>query len=422
MKKMLVMLGAILFASALIVGDLFAYNYSHDASFTRMQARAATIDAPDAVYYNAVGLVKMKDGFYIDLGNQMGWKKYQHKFAFANYEDHTPAYIMPNLALVWKKDKAAIFAELHIPAGGGTLIYEDKGGIFTLFSQPGISSLPYMPTKLKGSSFWIQGSLGGSFAFTDWLAITGSVKYSQFSYELAVGYMGAGSFQKTKTSAGAFSGAGGIMITPIKELSITALYSTEVIARGKTIDLKTHYSHIDEARLPDYLLIGINVKPTETVSIQASYQLNFSNEKDYGSQNIINLTTGDPLQNFAYAGFSYGLSGITSVIGGNVQDYKFKLSHKVGLGAEFQVHKMLAFSIGASYESQDVYPRAQNPFDPSLQNIGVGLGFKITPIENFSIQIGGAKYTYITDWAQYNLIKMNKSVWNVAIGLTGKII
>ncbi len=422
MKKLLGVLGAILFASTLIVGDLFAYNYSHDTSFTRMMARSATIDAPDAVYYNAVGLVKMKDGMYIDIGNQMGAKKYMHKFILSNFEDKTPSFIMPNLALVWKKDKAAIFLEMHIPAGGGALNVTGKTGIYTLMTQPATRGLPLLPTKLKASSFWIQGSMGGSFAFTDWLAITGSVKFSMYTYEMALGYMGAGTISKTKTSAKGFSGQGGIMLTPIKELAITALYSTEVIARGKTTDMKTHYSHIDEARLPDYLLIGINVKPTEKVSIQASYQLNFSNEKDYGTENIIDLTDGSALRDFAYGGYEYGLrTGIERVIGGNVQDYKYRLSHKMGLGGEFQVHEMLIFSLGASCETQDVYPRAQNPFDPSLVNIGVGLGLKIMPTENFSIQLAGAKYTYITDWAMYNMIKLNKSVWSAGIGLTAKV-
>jgi hypothetical protein len=412
MKKLMLLVGAILFVSTLMVGDLFAYNYSHDVSYTRMMARAATIDAPDAVYYNAVGLVKMEDGMYLDLGNQMGMKRYEHSFLKANYHDATPSFIMPNIALVWKKDKAAIFAEMHIPAGGGTLMYRNMWGIGSLLSVTPAGAPLF--SKLKATSFWIQGSVGGSFAFTDWLAVTGSVKYSQYSLEQAVGYVGLGTASKTKTAAGGFSGQGGVMITPVKQVNFTALYSTEVIARGTTRDLKTHYSHIDEARLPDYLLIGINVKPTDTLSIQASYQINFSQQKNYGSSYAWDPVSGALLHNFAY-------SDMLGTLGGNIQDYKMKIGHKVGLGGELQVHKMVALSIGASFESQDTHPRAQVPFDPALANIGIGLGMKITPIERFSIQLGAAKYSYFSEKMMFGLIKMNKSVWDFAIGLTGKI-
>ena len=417
MKKHLLLVGAILFALTVMVGDVFAYNYQYDASWTRMQARSATTDAPDAVYYNPVGTVLMPDGLYLDIGNNMGTKRYEHSFLKANYFDATPSWIMPNVALVYKKDKGSIFIEMHIPAGGGTLLYRNIYGIGTLLTSVP-AGLPLLPSKLKASSFWIQGSAGGAFAITDWLAVTAAVRYSQYSIEQAVGYVGLGTISKTKMAAGAFSGDGGIMITPIKQLNITALYSTEVIARGVTRDEKTHYSHIDEGRLPDYLLIGFNVHPIDTVSIQGSYQLTFSQQRNYGTSYAVDLATGTILNNFSYSYMT--LTGTS--LGGNIQDYKMKLNHKVGLGGEFQVHKMVAVSLGVSFESQDANPRAQVPFDPDLANIGVGLGLKITPIERFSIQIGGAKYSYFTEKMMFGLIKMNKSVWSGSISLTGKLI
>jgi len=239
--------------------------------------------------------------------------------------------------------------------------------------------------------------------------------------KIAIGYINLGNISKTKTAAGGFGGQGGIMITPVKQFNFTALYSTEIIARGTTRDLKTHYSHIDEARLPDYLLIGINLKPTDTLSIQASYQLTFSQQRNFGSSYAYDFVAGKIVNNFVY-------SSLLGEAGGNIQDYKMKMAHKVCLGGELQVHKMLALSIGGSFESQDTHPRAQVPFDPGLANVGVGLGMKITPIERFSIQLGAAKYFYFTEKMIYNealnftAIKMNKSVWSFGIGLTGKII
>ena len=123
MKRLFLFLGAILFLSAFVAADLFAYKYSHSPSFTRTQARAATISSVDSVYYNPVGLVKMENGMYLDLGNQMGAKRYMHKFLFGNYHDATPSFIMPNLGLAWKNDRGAIFLSVYVPAGGGTVNY-----------------------------------------------------------------------------------------------------------------------------------------------------------------------------------------------------------------------------------------------------------------------------------------------------------
>jgi long-subunit fatty acid transport protein len=419
MKKLLVVLGAILFASTFIVGDLFAYTYSHSTSFTRTMARAATVSTPDSVYYNPVGLVKMKDGLYLEIGNQMGMKRYEHRLIWANYHDATPSFTIPNFALTYKNGKGAIFAAVYIPAGGGTVNYKKSTGILTA-SLSGLmpSGFP-PPQKIKATNFWIQGAVGGAFSLTDWFAVTAGMKYSKFSYEVSMGYNGAGTAMKQKTEAAAFSGFGGIMISPMDKIHFTALYSSQVIGRGKTTDMKLHYSYIDEERLPDYLLFGLNVKPADAVEIQFSYQLNFSQQRNYGTTNIINLTTGNPLRDFVYGGYN---GAGAALIGGNVQNWKGRLQHKVGLGIESRVHEMLLLSAGVSYESQEVYPAAQNPLDPDLKNIGVGLGGKLIINEQVSLEVGGARYFYFTDRTKFNLIKMNKSVTSFGAGLTAKIL
>jgi len=416
MKKLLVMLGAIMFASAFIVGDLFAYTYSHSTSFTRTMSRAATISSPDSVYYNPVGLVKMKDGLYLDLGNQAGMKRYEHRLVWANYHDATPSFTIPNLALAYKNGRGAIFAAVYIPAGGGSVKYKSNSGIFT-GALSGMMPYALPPNYIKATNFWIQGAAGGAFALTDWLALTAGLKYSMISYEVSMGYWGA-CVMKQKTAANGFSGFAGIMITPMEKINITALYSTQVIARGKTTDLKWHYSQIAEERLPDYLLIGINIKPVDAIEIQASYQLNFSQQRNYGTTSTINLATGAALHEFGYAG--YDTAG-NVLLGGNTQNYKGKLQHKVGLGIESKVHEMLILSCGVSYESQEIYPRVQNPLDPDLQNIGVGIGGKLIINEQISLELAGARYFYFTDRAMYNLIKMNKSVTSFGLGLTAKL-
>ncbi|HOT43866.1 MAG TPA: hypothetical protein PLM53_05390 [Spirochaetota bacterium] len=417
MKKPSIMAGYLLFTVLYFTTNIFAYTYSHSTSFTRTMARAATISSPDSVYYNPVGLVKLKDGMYLDLGNQGGMKLYEHRLVWANYHDATPSFTIPNLAVIGKIGRSAIFAAVYIPAGGGSVKYKSNTGIFT-GALSGMMPYAMPPQYIKATNFWIQGAVGGAFSFTDWLAVTAGVKYSRFSYEVSMGYWGA-CVMKQKTAADGFSGFVGIMITPMDRIRFTALYSSQVIARGKTTDMKWHYSSIAEERLPDYLLAGINVRPGDAVEIQASYQLNFSQQRNYGTTNTMNLVTGAALHEFGFAGYD---SAGNVVLGGNTQNYKGRLQHKIGLGLEGRVHERLILSCGVSYETQEIYLRVQNPLDPDLRNIGVGIGGKVIVSRQVSLEIGAARYFYFTDRAMYNLIKMNKSVTSFGFGLTAKLI
>lgn len=416
MKKPLIMAGSLLFVSLSFTTSLFAYTYSHSTSYTRTMARAATISSPDSVYYNPVGLVKLKDGLYLDLGNQGGMKLYEHRLVWANYHDATPSYTIPNLAVVGKIGRSAIFAAVYIPAGGGSVKYRSNTGIFT-GALSGMMPYALPPQYIKATNFWIQGAAGGAFSFTDWLAVTAGMKYSMFSYEVSMGYYGA-CVVKQKTAADGFSGFIGIMITPMDRIRFTALYSSQVIARGRTTDKKWHYSYVAEERLPDYLLAGINLRPVDALEIQASYQLNFSQQRNYGTTNTINLATGAALHEIGFAG--YDLAG-NAMLGGNTQNYKGRLQHKIGLGFEGRVHERLILSCGVSYETQEIYLRVQNPLDPDLRSIGVGAGGKLIISRQVSLEIGAARYFYFTERAMYNLIKMNKSVTSFGIGLTAKL-
>ena len=91
-----------------------------------------------------------------------------------------------------------------------------------------------------------------------------------------------------------------------------------------------------------YLLIGINVKPADAIEIQASYQLNFSQQRNYGST--------DGRDEFVYGGYDGMQSFLTGALvqkyGGNFQNFKGRLQHKVGLGLESRVHEMLILSCG----------------------------------------------------------------------------
>jgi hypothetical protein len=418
MKKMLLMLGAILCASAIITSQVFAYNYINSSSFLRTNARNATIDSPDAVYYNPVGLVKLPDGFYTEIGNTFVFKEYSHKYGAASYTDNTPVLFDMYGGLIYKNSKGALFIANWIPEGGGFSDYRNPYGIQTINFLQGTGLYSALtPSYVHAYKFWVTIATGGSYALADWLAITAGLRTNIFYFETVIGFMKLGSVSKSTERASGVSGWGGIMITPIKEINFTAMYASECIARGTITDKKMHHSQINENRLPAYVALGLNVKPHEKVQIQVSYQLSFTEQMNYGNSRIVFLpTTGQFAQEF---GFKYA-NQFTPTIGTNIKNYKGKLTHAAGIGAEFQVSEKLLVSCGVGYENAWLHPRAQNPLDPKLASVSVGAGFKYKYSDTGTVDIGALKGTYIKDSMAFGLIKMNKNVWAVSLNLSTK--
>ena len=418
MKKMLLMLGAILFASAIITSQVFAYNYINSSQFVRMPARNATISTPDSVYYNPVGLVKLPDGFYTEIGNGFIFKNYSHEYGKASYTDNTTVLFAMYGGLIYKNSKGALFISNWIPEGGGMSDYRNPYGIQTINALQGTGLYSALtPSYIHAYKFWITIATGGSYALADWLAITAGLRTNIHFYEAVIGFMKLGSVNKETTRATGVSGWAGLMITPIKEVNITAMYASECIARGKTTDKKMHHSTIDEARLPAYVALGLNVKPHEKVEVQVAYQVSFTEQKNYANSRISYFpTTGQLGREFS---FNYA-NQFTPSLGTNIQDYKGKLTHSIGIGAEFRATDKLLLSCGVGYENAWLNPRVQNPLEPKLASIAVGAGFRYQATDTMNVDIGATKGTYFKDKMMYGLIKMKKDVWVLSIDLSTK--
>ncbi|MCU0822793.1 MAG: hypothetical protein MUC95_10055, partial [Spirochaetes bacterium] len=129
MKKLFLYLGvtALLIAGA---GDLFAgsvdYLTNQSAPFVRNLSRNAVTDSADAVNYNPAGTAVMKDGLYLQGNNQIILKTYTQSVEGGDeYESTEPTYILPSLFAVYKTGSIGAFAAFTVPAGGGTVKYDD---------------------------------------------------------------------------------------------------------------------------------------------------------------------------------------------------------------------------------------------------------------------------------------------------------
>ncbi len=410
-------------------------------SFSRTQSRAATINATDAAYYNPAGLVKLKDGSYIDLGYQIVTKTISHEIVFSNGAERTPSWFIPNFAYVYKQGRGALFMSLHMPEGAKFSRFTEPIGGIPLLAYAGLNLGPVMMdilrragltlstgplelpavSYLKASEYWLQGRLGGSISINETFALTGGIACSYFDARRSAGLAGAGTVYSSWTSAYGWSGFFGILLTSSDKTALSILYSTPVMARGTERTAKINYSQIMESRLPDYLLIGLHFISFENVSVQISYQITFSGEKTYGTKNIYTSNHEFGYLDWLYVALnSESLSMAPLIAHGNSQNYKFKNGHRIGLGFEFDTGAAVP-SVGFSYSTQERYPRAQNPLDPDLGRIGIGGGLKLKASDSLVIETGAATYLFVTDRMLYKSIKMNKTAWTWGLGLTLKL-
>jgi hypothetical protein len=420
-------------------GTLFASEFSRSVSFTRTQGRAAAVGSFDTVYYNPAGMTGLKDGLYIDAGYQIMTKTTAIEVWHNNSEDNTPSWFIPNFAMAYKKGKGAVFISLCMPEGIEFLDYRDPQGMagagylglnldplqmgvlrsYGLTVNAGPYELPLI-NYVKASKYWLQGRLGGSFSIGDVVAFSGGIACNYFQAERSAGIINAGTIDKIERQALGWSGFAGVMVGKLDTFVLMALYETEVIARGTEKNVKYNYTRIIEQRYPDSLLIGFNLKSGDGGSLQFSYQIAFTGERNYGTKNI--LTTSHEFGYLDWALIAQNASAwavLPLINNGNAQNYKYKNRHSFGVTLEFNIQGVIT-SAGISYTTQEKYPRVQNPLDPDLARAGVGAGVKINASNVVTIDTGTAYYYYITDRMLYNSVKMNKMAWTWGISTTFK--
>jgi hypothetical protein len=253
------------------------------------------------------------------------------------------------------------------------------------------------------------------------IAFTGGFACSYYKADRSAGVFKGGTVDKLEKKAVGWSGFAGFLVGPRDRFVLSMLYSTQVIARGTEKNVKYYYTRIMEQRLPDSLIIGVNFKTADHASIQISYQVDFTGERNFGTKNIL---TKD--HEFGYLDWAFvaqnasALSLIPLIMNGNAQNYKHKNRHSIGLGLELGIGGFVP-SVGLSYTTQEKYPRTQNPLDPDLARVGFGAGLKASAGNSLIIETGSAYYFYITDRMLFNSIKMNRTAWIWGMNVTYKV-
>ena len=157
-------------------------NYSAD--YVRTLNRNAATDSADAVIYNPAGVMKMDDGLYLKLDLQYtAVKEATNRIGGMDFESDATD-IVPGLFALYKKERWAAFAAFTIPAGGGTVEFE-QGNATSFGIGMGLTNHPILGTfyntitdqYLEGKSIYYGYSAGGAYAINDMLSVSLTARY-----------------------------------------------------------------------------------------------------------------------------------------------------------------------------------------------------------------------------------------------------
>ncbi len=224
-------------SSTLFAGNL-DYLSNQSADYMRTMSRNAATDAADIVVYNPAGTSWMEDGLYLNLNSQTLLKNYKITYDGTDYTSNTPTLILPSFFAVYKKSNLAVFGGFTVPAGGGSLTYEDGVPYLYPLALVVTEKDEAVPTNalFEGSSIYLAGTIGASYKLFNMVSFSAAGRVISASKE----YKGQATYApnlatlNAKKSAMGFGGIFGINIRPMEALNIGIHYDTPTPLTFKT--------------------------------------------------------------------------------------------------------------------------------------------------------------------------------------------
>jgi long-chain fatty acid transport protein len=370
----------------------------------RMPARNAASDSADIVVYNPAALVRLKEGFHINLGNQSLLRKPRHTYDLQlgagerSFSQHGIDAFLPNFYAAYTKDKWAVYGGLYVSGGGAVANYPSGSfniDLVTLIVQMSpLLDESGMPTGLltgdlypgakeqflKASSYYLTATAGGAYAVTSTLSASFGLRYisavnktkagltltdSPLDYpDLALGL-------DTQDSASGLGAVLGIHYAATPKLDLAAHYESRV-----KLDFETTVNKDDigltatgaafRRDLPAVLYLGAGYRWSEKLQMLVDFNYYFQKAAFWqmGENESWSDLAGDCYA--AGIGLAYKLSGRLQLSAGTVFTkflFKDKESYYQRLG-EFEA------------------PKGDN------WNNGIGIAYKACPRLTLNLALG----------------------------------
>jgi len=211
----------------LLIGTVAFASDNQSAAWVRTLCREAVTDSIDATYFNPAGTAFLEKGLHIQAMNLSVLQEYSHKgLSGTVYTADTPVWLFPTARVGYNGGPWAVFFDFNIPAGGGSLDYQEGIAFFELVP---IALGGPIVGSIKGSSSVMAFNLGGSYRFGDMFSVgaSGRVLYGMNSYNVTVDppHPAAGSAE-AKASGVGFGGMVSVDYIPFSGFTIAVTVET----------------------------------------------------------------------------------------------------------------------------------------------------------------------------------------------------
>jgi len=408
----------------------------------RMPARNAASDSADLVVYNPAALVRLSDGFHINLGNQTLLRKPRHTYDLqlgAGEQSFTQDGIdafLPNFYAAYTRDKWAVYGGLYISGGGAVADYplgSLSTDLITLMVQmspaldetgqpTGYYIMDFYPGAkeqfLKASSYYLTATLGGAYALTNTVSVSLGLRYLNAVNKTKIGLTLTDSPLALPDKTLLFdnkdkaSGAGavlGVHFAASPKLDLAAHYESKVKLDFETTvntdDIGLAQNGVKSRRdLPAVLYLGAGYRWNDSLQMLVDFNYYFQSQADWGKTEV---------------------DGVEKTWAGAAGD-----CYAAGIGLSYKLCEHLRVSAGTVFtkflfKDKELYYTRLGEFEAPKNdnwNSGIGLAFKATAKLTLNLALGATFWksgelseVFLTSLPAW--IKITASAYSLSLGL-----
>jgi len=379
----------------LLIGTLAFASDNQSAAWVRTLCREAVTDSIDATYFNPAGTAFLEKGLHVQAMNLSVLQTYSHFSIITSntYEADTPVWFFPTARIGYNGGSWAAFFDFNIPAGGGSLNY-DEGAVYV--DGAGASG-----GSFQGSSAVMAFNLGGAYRFGDKLSIGASGRFL-YSTETLDGKLDDGPNVSTTGEVAAEAsgiGFGGMFsVDFIPFAGFTLAVTVETIAK-----IEMEYTSVTGDPVTKTFLefspLAIAQGNTFNADLPWRIRTGFAYEMPFG------LT--------ASATFKFDFY--------EAMDSTLRNTYSVAGSLAYDITDRIEASLGGSYGFDEI-PDVEdyNPLNPELSSYTLAGGVGVEVIEGLVIDLGSLYVFYQPESASgvSGFTDMDKNVLLFAIGTT----
>ena len=438
MKKLITTAGILLCFVSVFAGGILT-NGNQSAQYIRMLSRNASTGY-DAVYFNPAGLMKMENGLFIAVQNQMllQTKTIVSGYPLLNastYEGEIRVPVFPTAYAIYKMDRFAFSLGFGPNSGGGSAEF-NKG--LPSFEKdisklvPGLAGLKALGQNVtnyktdisfKGESVFWGIQAGASYKINEIFSIYAGARYvpAQNTYTGYIKNIQVSVNGQFKNASDYLTGTMVPMLTGLATQSTDAAFGVQQMISGGVpgsltlaqVQAAGVITPASRAQLEGGLLnMGLTQTQINAMPISAVQSTYTAGAATLTAQATTLNATGAALKDKLVDVKQTG-SGITPIIGANISPIK-----GLNIGIKYEFKTKLTLTNNTTVDGTGKFPDKQENSSDIPALFSIGADYKVSKNFNFSVSYNNYNDMSV-DWGKntYGEARtIDHNSWEMAIG------